>query len=1059
MLAGFKPEWLDTLNTHIAQLERVFLENMTPDEFDLPHLFDESKHTFFCIRGLADFWSTQAGTPFEQHITDLITGAHNRQQTAITLILAGTPRSLSVYISLGKETTTRTMLTGILPGIELEPTSVSRLAQRLRPHFEVKGVISGLPSHKHSGSGYASTGSEDGHSASKAAHQSAMNAQDSSQLERIIRGMQGATWGYIVQAVPLSRHEVAKTRLALVDLLAHVASQSRIQLQGSEQKSTQLTAAETGSVTKQLSGEMVNYRAQYLVRLLERELERLDQAMASGQWIVSTYFGASTHDDAERLASLLVGTFGGKDSRPDPLRAYLCRERAARLIHFNTLLASGELALLMQLPREEVPGYAIHDFVRFDTDFHPSNHLMLALGAIQQHEHATHNSYQIALEDLTKHALVVGVTGSGKTTTVMNLLDHVIEARHPFLVIEPAKTEYRALHSALADRAPLRVYTLGSELVAPFRLNPFEFETNDNPEQSSILNHIDFLKAVFNAAFILYAPMPYVLETALHEIYEDKGWDLASGYNTRLPEWAERHLHPIFPTLTDLYRKVDVVTTRLGYHDEVERNVKAGLKARIGAMRLGAKGLMLDTARGLPMQELLDVPTVLELENVGSDEEKTFLMGLLLAKLYEYRRLQAATGAIPPGLQHLIVFEEAHRLLKNTSTSVDVESSNMRAQAIEVFTNMLSEVRAYGQGVLVAEQIPSKLAPDVLKNTNLKIAHRLTAQDDRESVGRTMNLNAEQRAHLGILSPGTAAVYAEGADHAYLVQLENYKQQLFPLSDEHLKEISPGYASVARYQAIRDIQQYDIPSTPFGGPAAKAFQDAGKLLETEKGKALWATIFLRAVFNPATLPDLLTGRLARSIEAEMPHLSPQQHQIMMRLVLVRGCAEFLHERGAQAGWTYPLIHKMGWHLTRGLITLFQTGELAGAADDLAQFAEGYKQHLRREQGPFAGCAYCQATCLYRFEVQNLLGPKDKKWVDDDLKSTKYQTQDERYKAIAKATKESMAALWLGGQSDEAAAIGYCGALHATASAGYTEYEQALVGDRLSPHMLERSTSS
>src|SRR5262249_36864882 len=146
--------------------------------------------------------------------------------------------------------------------------------------------------------------------------------------------------------------------------------------------------------------------------------------------------------------------------------------------------------------------------------------------------------------------------------------------------------------------------------------------------------------------------------------------------------------------------------------------------------------------------------------------------------------------------EHLMVFEEAHRLLKNTNTSVDSEGSNMRAQAIEVFTNMLSEVRAYGQGVLVAEQIPSKLAPDVLKNTNLKIVHRLIAQDDRHSIGQTMNLSEEQQTHLGILTPGMAAVYAEGSDHAYLVRLENYKRNIAPITEAHLKAMALGYASV-----------------------------------------------------------------------------------------------------------------------------------------------------------------------------------------------------------------------------------------------------------------------
>jgi len=287
----------------------------------------------------------------------------------------------------------------------------------------------------------------------------------------------------------------------------------------------------------------------------------------------------------------------------------------------------------------------------------------------------TYDAYRISLDDLTKHAVVIGVTGSGKTTTVLNLLDHTVAVSTPFLVIEPVKTEYRALRAALGPTTDVRIYTLGNETIAPFRFNPFEFELDDVPGNGSLLNHIDFLKAVFNAAFILYAPMPYILETALYEVYQDKGWDLSTGKNTRMPDadWRNRHLYPIFPTLTDLYNTVEVVTNRLKYFTEIEQNVKAGLKARIGSLRLGAKGFMLDTPRGIALKDLLSQPTVLELENIGNDDEKTFLMGLFLARLYEYRRLQAAQSRLPGGLQHLLVIEEAHRLLKQTTTQVDYE--------------------------------------------------------------------------------------------------------------------------------------------------------------------------------------------------------------------------------------------------------------------------------------------------------------------------------------------------------------------------------------------------
>ena len=1061
MLSGFSTESLDTLSTYTAHLERSYLDGMTPDEFDQATFFGEGTYPFFHIRGLADFWSGHPGMDLSHSITDMVIGAHNREQTATALILLGTPQQLSLYISLGKATTTSALLTGIIPGIQLHTVPVSDLIYQLEPHFQSKGLLSGLPSRKSPGTSNQST-HVDQRPASH--HQTAINQSvsfQSSPLERVIRGMQGATWGYAVRAIPLPREEVAKARQATIDLLAQVTSESHVQMQGTEQKNLQVTAAETSSSTKSLSMETVNYRAQYLIRLLERQLQRLDQAIATGQWVVGSYFGASTREDAQRLGSLLAGSLGGADSQPEPLRMFLCRRGAARLQHFQTHCSSEELALLLQLPREEVPGYAIRDYVRFDTDFQSEGalqspgHMMFPLGSILQQGRDTTNHYSLALDDLSKHALVVGVTGSGKTTTVMNLLDRVVEARKPFLVIEPAKTEYRSLQSVLSTKMPLRVYTLGNEQIAPFRLNPFEFETDDDPNHTALLSHIDVLKAVFNAAFILYAPMPYVLETALHEVYEDKGWELASGQNTRLPDWHDRHLYPIFPTLTDLYRKVDEIVNRLGYHDEIERNVKAGLKARIGSLRLGAKGLMLDSVRGIPMHALLASPTILELENIGSDEEKTFLMGLLLAKIYEYRRLQAASGAIPAGLQHLMVFEEAHRLLKNTSTSVDVESSNLRAQAIEVFTNMLSEVRAYGQGVLVAEQIPSKLAPDVLKNTNLKIAHRLIARDDRESIGQTMNLTADQITHLGILTPGLAAIYAEGADHAYLVSLPDYKKQLSHILDKHLKDSSPHYASVAPYQAIRDVSEYDVPTSPFGGPLAQAYQDVGKLLDTEQSQVFWATLFLRATFHPSKLPELLTERLQRMIENALPHLSPTQHKVIIRMVLVRGCAELLHERGAQAGWSYPLIDTMRRHLTRGLLTLLQEQRVASAEEELRQFAALYQVHRQREQGPFPGCRHCQAKCLYRLEAQRLLVNKDRKWVDDDLKSTRYATQAERYAAIAQAVKEGMGARWLGEYNSKAAELGYCAALLAVSRSGYTDDEQILIGDHLAPYLMQR----
>src|SRR5690348_18243723 len=106
MLSGFTAEWLNTLNAYIERLERSVLETMTPDTFALIDLLDERQQPFFRIRGLADFWSAAPGADFAQHITDLVIGAHNRAQSALTLALASTPEEWALYLSLGNEHTT-----------------------------------------------------------------------------------------------------------------------------------------------------------------------------------------------------------------------------------------------------------------------------------------------------------------------------------------------------------------------------------------------------------------------------------------------------------------------------------------------------------------------------------------------------------------------------------------------------------------------------------------------------------------------------------------------------------------------------------------------------------------------------------------------------------------------------------------------------------------------------------------------------------------------------------------------------------------------------------------
>ena len=290
--------------------------------------------------------------------------------------------------------------------------------------------------------------------------------------------------------------------------------------------------------------------------------------------------------------------------------------------------------------------------------------------------------------------------------------------------------------------------------------------------------------------------MPYILEKAVYEIYSDRGWDIVENIN--------RFGLTEYPTLSDLYNKIDVIVDNMGYHQEVQSNVKAALQARVYSLMIGGKGAMLNTPKSVPIEELLSRPVVMELEDLGDDETKSFVIGILLVQLYEYRKSQMTKGS--KQLSHILMVEEAHRLLKNVSESG--EGGNTRAKSVEFFCNLLAEIRTFGQGILIADQIPTKLAPDTIKNTNLKIVHRTVALEDRETIGRAMNMSPEQIEYLSSLRRGYAAVYAEGDNRPKCVKLplvksyyEKNRGEVIAEVKKKVYDIASGYDEVICHHA------------------------------------------------------------------------------------------------------------------------------------------------------------------------------------------------------------------------------------------------------------------
>ncbi|MGH3126077.1 MAG: ATP-binding protein, partial [Streptosporangiaceae bacterium] len=347
--------------------------------------------------------------------------------------------------------------------------------------------------------------------------------------------------------------------------------------------------------------------------------------------------------------------------------------------------------------------------------------------------------FRVPLATLNRHAFVTGATGAGKSQTVRHILEQLTAAGVSWLAIEPVKSEYAAMAGRIEDHGQVTVINPADPAAVPVSVNPLAPEPG-YPVQA----HIDMVRALFLAAFDAREPFPQIMSQALQRAYTDCGWDAVTG--TGLPGAIAP---PTVPTLARLEAAALDVIQDVGYGQELQADVRGFVGVRLRSLRTGSAGRFFEGGHPADIGALLRRNVVLAIEDVANDEDKAFLIGTLIIRIVEHLRMRARTGPAD-GLRHVIVIEEAHRLLR-------AGRDGAGAHAVELFASLLAEIRAYGEGIVIAEQIPSKLVPDVVKNTALKVLHRLPASDDRQVVGAAMNLDEDQSRQVVSLRPGAVS--------------------------------------------------------------------------------------------------------------------------------------------------------------------------------------------------------------------------------------------------------------------------------------------------------------
>ncbi len=573
---------------------------------------------------------------------------------------------------------------------------------------------------------------------------------------------------------------------------------------------------DSSSQTKSYTTE--NKTVTDMMALLDDLLKKTNEYDSYGLWHVAGYFISDDMSAAEIAASnyrsLMNGENSGREVSAinswrrnnidnlgsfDDLTTYLSRYVHPKFIYGgnvlvdpSTAVSGKELGLHLGLPRATVPGLPVIEHAEFGKEVNsyqliPSSsgnrpEDRMTIGKIFDLGQITNKVVELNNKSLNMHTFITGSTGSGKSNAVYQILTELRQDNIPFLVIEPAKGEYKDAFGHLND---VRVFSTNPKVAELIHINPFKF-----PESIHVLEHVDGLVEIFGVCWPMYDAMPAFFKDAILKSYEVIGWDLgSSSFEGKEPE---------FPDFEVLAEQLDQLIGNSDYASDIKSNYRGALLTRVKSLTVGLNKYMFTTEQ-TPYEQLFDENCILDISRVKSTETKALIMGLMVYILNEYR-MDRRTGS-NNGLKHITVLEEAHNLLKNTNSS----TSELIGKSVEMLTNTIAEIRTFGEGFVIVDQSPSSVDIAAIKNTNTKIVLRTPEANDREAVGRSMGLSQDQVDEIAKLPSGVAVVYQNNWINPVLTMIDKADIHEIPYKPRHIKNIPT--AKSARTKVIRVLMQ------------------------------------------------------------------------------------------------------------------------------------------------------------------------------------------------------------------------------------------------------------
>lgn len=574
----------------------------------------------------------------------------------------------------------------------------------------------------------------------------------------------------------------------------------------SEGHSTSSGRTYTNGTGRSITVNFSNKHISNLLEQTEQHIKRLKESQNFGLWECAAYFLAADSITARQAASayksLLIGDEGCMEKAyinvwdeteaefqtlgvldylehgTHPLvQLNLLSGKYREIVSPATFISGRDLPLFMGLPNKSVCGLPVVQMASFgrnvvsltqDSTKAKSKAIgdsltkenSIQLGKIFHRGIAEKGSVvQLNINDLTKHCFVTGSTGSGKSNTMYCLLERLHNLGIPFMVVEPAKGEYK---NQFAKLPGINIFTAQPNINRLLKINPFRF-----PSKIHILEHLDRLLEIFKACWEMTAAMPALLKKAVERAYLDKGWDMTSSRNV----YTNNPLL-MFPTFEDLLITLRTVVEESDYSSEGKGTYKGALVSRVESLTNGVVGQMLCSPYDVDDSVLFDETSIVDLSRIGSSETKSLIMGLLVMKLNEHR--VATVQGTDLELQHVMVLEEAHNLLPNCSNKGG-EGDTLKEKSVEMLSNSIAEMRTYGEAFIIVDQSPSAVSGAAIKNTNTKILLRLPDAQDAETVGLSVGLNKNQIHEIAKLPVGVAVTMQSNWQEAVLVKIDRVK--------------------------------------------------------------------------------------------------------------------------------------------------------------------------------------------------------------------------------------------------------------------------------------------